>query len=149
MNPMLSKGSIIVVQSKSVQNFCCGDIIVWEQGEYWNTHRIVKIESHCCVTKGDANWNFDRPFDIESILGCVTAVEESNARWDLAHFPWNEVSWLVGKLSGFEGSIIPLNGLAGEKRTPSLKILIVAPIRIVIKILLTVAKLASKKKISN
>jgi len=55
MSPMLTVGSIIVVQPKQLENFCCGDIIVWEQGENWNTHRIVKIESLQFITKYTVN----------------------------------------------------------------------------------------------
>lgn len=145
MYPLLSVGSIVVVQSKPFELLCCGDIVVVDQGEYWNTHRIIRIENYHCITKGDANWNFDLPVEFGSILGLVTMFEEGNGSWDLACFPWDRVNRLIGKLSRVEGAIMSWDGRSGGK-TPVSKILIAALIRIYIKILLVAVKLVSKKK---
>jgi len=148
MYPLLSTGSIVVVQPKPFQNLCCGDIVVFDQGEYWNTHRIVRLEKHSCVTKGDANRNFDLPVEYRSILGCVTMLEEANGHWDLACFPWDQANRLVGKLSEFEGSILSWDGRSGGK-TPVLKILIAALIRICLKLILVTVKFLSRKKMAK
>ena len=144
MYPMLAAGSFVVVQPKPPKNLRCGDIIVWDQGAYWITHRIVKINDHSCITKGDANWNCDSPVDFEAILGCVTLVEEAKGKWSLTHFPWTGVNWLVGKLSSIEASIATWSGLSVKQEFSQLKLLFAKPIRSSIKLLLVAAKLLSK-----
>lgn len=51
-----------------------GDIITYQSGEDFITHRIVSIENNQIITKGDANNVNDNPIDSKLVLGKVVKV---------------------------------------------------------------------------
>lgn len=99
---MLAAGSTVLVQPIAFEQLRPGDLITWDEGASWNTHRIIAIGAAGCMTKGDANWEPDRKVLPEQILGRVVRVEEAGAAWDLTRFPWSRLNPWIGRLSRLE-----------------------------------------------
>lgn len=80
MEPSIPTGSVIFTGSVSdYSTLSKGDVITFEDGKKFTTHRIYTIENHSSslwfVTKGDANQNLDsRPVKQEEIVGKVILV---------------------------------------------------------------------------
>ena len=144
MYPILAAGSFVVVQPKPPKNLLCGDIIVWDQGSSWNTHRIVKMQENGCITKGDANWNCDPQIEFKDILGCVTRVENASGSWDLTRFPWTSLNGAFARLSAVEARVVSRSGLSVGRIPTRAKFLFANLIRFGLKLLLRTAMLLSK-----
>ena len=69
MEPTLSVNDLIIVKKKNEYNI--SDIVVYQKGYDLIVHRIVSINDHVVVTKGDANNTEDTPIDIANIKGSV------------------------------------------------------------------------------
>ena len=71
------KGSIDVgdaVLVKIGDKFDVGDIVTYQNGTDFITHRVISIEENSVITKGDANNVNDNPIDNKLILGRVVKI---------------------------------------------------------------------------
>ena len=59
---------ILIVDKKTYHK---GDIVTYSKGDYFVTHRIVKIDGNSVITKGDANNTNDAAIKINAIVGKV------------------------------------------------------------------------------
>lgn len=67
MEPVLSKGDLIIVQDK--ESYKVGDVVVFQSGKSLIVHRIIKIDDKKVITQGDANNVADPEFDTQFIKG--------------------------------------------------------------------------------
>ena len=70
MWPSLKRGDLILI--KGVENrdeVKVGDIVVYTNPKGFTIHRIVEIDGHSLVTKGDANNVKDTPITFDEIIG--------------------------------------------------------------------------------
>lgn len=67
MEPVLSKGDLIIVQEK--ESYKVGDVVVFQSGKSLIVHRIIKIDDKKVITQGDANNVADPEFDTQFIKG--------------------------------------------------------------------------------
>ncbi|MCR5185612.1 MAG: signal peptidase I [Clostridia bacterium] len=67
MEPYLKINDWIII--KSSKNYSENDIVSFEDGNYYTTHRIVKIENNIVTTKGDNNNTNDEPITMDKIKG--------------------------------------------------------------------------------
>lgn len=66
--------AVIVKLLEDKNNIQENDIIVFQEEEYFITHRITKIEEDSITTKGDANNSEDKPIQKEAIIGKVIKI---------------------------------------------------------------------------
>lgn len=75
MTPAYSIGGVVYVSEKEPQEISVGDVITFQMGtntEYVMTHRVVRIDTDCFVTKGDANNDVDpEPVSFDRLIGRV------------------------------------------------------------------------------
>lgn len=69
MSGSLDIGDIVIV--KITDDLQVNDIIVYKQQEYIITHRLIEINKHNLVTKGDANNSKDKPISKNIVIGKV------------------------------------------------------------------------------
>lgn len=69
MEPEYSVGDLIFV--KKCDNYSVRDVIVYQDGRIFVTHRIVSMDGDEIVTKGDANNTEDKPITLDQIRGRV------------------------------------------------------------------------------
>ncbi|MBR1748429.1 MAG: signal peptidase I [Bacilli bacterium] len=69
MAPTLDIHQFILVQRQD--EYYEGDIITYQVDDYYVTHRIVQIQDHDIITRGDANNKNDEPFSKEQVVGKV------------------------------------------------------------------------------
>jgi len=144
MYPILAAGSFVVVEPKPPKNLRCGDIIVWDQGASWNTHRIVKIQENSCITKGDANWECDAPVEFKDILGWVTCIQNGTKSWEQTGLLWISLNGVIARLSAAEAFWGSQSGPAAGRIPPWAKSLLANLVRFEKKLLLRSAILLSK-----
>lgn len=126
MAPMLKTGTKVLVQTNSPKNYACGDMIVWERGSAWYTHRVVKTSAAAWITKGDALWECDPPVEADQVLGCVTQVVDGSRSWDMRHPPWPGLNTWLGRLSAWEAALFGAAARLGSRR---LGVLLALPLR--------------------
>lgn len=82
MFPHLLPGSSIKIAPITEENqLIPGNIVVFKKGERWIAHRIIAIERHQLITKGDAVTFSDLPISLDQVIGKVIGAR-------LGGFPW-------------------------------------------------------------
>ena len=78
MFPFLLPGDVASITSAPISNLCVGDVVVFDIGDRWVAHRLIRIENTDTgvryITQGDSCFRIDRPFGHEQLMGRVTAV---------------------------------------------------------------------------
>ena len=70
MWPSLKRGDLILIKGvESREEVKVGDIVVYTNPKGFTIHRIVEINGHALVTKGDANNVKDAPITFDEIIG--------------------------------------------------------------------------------
>lgn len=72
MEPAISPEDIVLV--KIGETFQSGDIVTYQTGNDFVTHRVVNVEDSVVVLKGDANNTNDVPIQKKFVLGKVVKV---------------------------------------------------------------------------
>ena len=67
MDPYLKINNLILV--KASNNYKKNDVITYQSGSSYVTHRIIKINDNEVITKGDANNTQDDPITKDKIVG--------------------------------------------------------------------------------
>ena len=67
MRPYLNVNDTIIV--KASDNYKINDVVTYENGEDYVTHRIISINNSEIITKGDANNTQDDPITKDKIVG--------------------------------------------------------------------------------
>lgn len=67
MSPTLKVGDWILIKKSS--SYQVGDIITYQETDYYITHRIIEINDTNVITKGDANLVADNPISKDNIKG--------------------------------------------------------------------------------
>ena len=79
MSPTIEIGDVVIVKiTKDVKE---NDIIVYNEGKSFVTHRLIKINQDKIIAKGDANNTEDKPITQENILGKVTKIIPNLGTW--------------------------------------------------------------------
>lgn len=79
MSGTIEIGDLVIV--KITKNIEVNDIVVYEEGNHFVTHRVLEINREQLITKGDANNSQDVPITSSQILGKVTAVIPKIGIW--------------------------------------------------------------------
>ena len=78
MFPFLLPGDVASIISKPISNLCVGDVVVFDRGDRWVAHRLIRMEDTDegvrYITQGDSCLRMDIPFGNEHLMGHVTAV---------------------------------------------------------------------------
>lgn len=72
MADTINIGDLVIVKITDKVNL--NDIIVYQDNNYFVTHRLIKIEKDRYITKGDANNSQDTPIVPSQVLGKVILV---------------------------------------------------------------------------
>ena len=84
MRPSLRPGDDVIVQQVAWQQLRTGDVVLCDSGRMLVAHRLLGIRSNAgellLVTKGDANWRADAPYELRAYRGKVVRVERAGAR---------------------------------------------------------------------
>lgn len=67
MEPHLKINSLILI--KKSDNYKINDIVTYQNGDEYITHRIISIDDDEIITKGDANNKEDNPITKDRIVG--------------------------------------------------------------------------------
>lgn len=67
MSPTLKVGDWILIKKSS--SYQVGDIITYQETDYYITHRIIEINDTNVITQGDANLVADNPISKDNIKG--------------------------------------------------------------------------------
>ena len=103
MLPQLMPGDYINLELAPPESLRCGDIVVFQNDGELVTHRLVSINPHYCLTKGDALQGFDPPIDRSRLLGRVVAFERSGKVTLLRGPRWRTFNRTAGLLNFWEG----------------------------------------------
>lgn len=75
MFPFLRQDDIATVVQVQISELKPGQIIVFEQGERWVAHRLVKIQwqvnKWVCLAQGDSTKKMDLPFSEKEYIGVI------------------------------------------------------------------------------
>lgn len=72
MEDNIHAGDYILILKKS--DYKVGDIVTYQENDYFITHRIVKKNGDKIITKGDANNSEDGEINADSVIGKVILV---------------------------------------------------------------------------
>lgn len=72
MSSTIEIGDVII--TKITQDVNEGDIIVYKEGDYFITHRLIEEQGKKLIAKGDANNSEDKPIEKEQVLGKVIKI---------------------------------------------------------------------------
>lgn len=67
MEPYLKINSLIII--KKSDNYKINDIVTYQNGDEYITHRIISIDDDEIITKGDTNNKEDNPITKDKIVG--------------------------------------------------------------------------------
>lgn len=67
MEPTITTDDLIFI--RKANNYELGDIVLYQSGNSYVVHRIVRMEEDSIVTKGDANNTEDEPIERSSVKG--------------------------------------------------------------------------------
>ncbi len=99
MRPLVDVGDYVWVEQVVWAALRSGDVITkWQNGDLL-THRLLRVDGHGCVTKGDNCAAIDPPITYAFIMGRVTAVERQGKRIDLHCRRWRVAGGAVAWLS--------------------------------------------------
>ncbi len=69
MWPALRRGDLILIEGVAPSELEEGDIVVWRHEGGFTIHRVVALNQKTLVTKGDGNFDEDKPVRYEDIVG--------------------------------------------------------------------------------
>jgi hypothetical protein len=106
MAPLLKPGDAVLVQPARIQDLQLGQIVVYERGSDWITHRLVQQDRFSWTLKGDACLAPDAPVQPSEIIGRVVSrirllSTSEKTRLDLLQKRW---LWL-GSFTAFLGRL--------------------------------------------
>lgn len=79
MSPYLEENDLIIIKDNI--DYEVGDVITYQDGESFVTHRIISIDSNGIITKGDANNAVDRVVYEDEVIGTVVKVLPKAGIW--------------------------------------------------------------------
>ena len=79
MSPTLEIGDVIFIKVTNEINE--NDIILYKEGNFFITHRLIKKEQDTLIAKGDANNSEDKPIKSEQVLGKVELIVPKIGIW--------------------------------------------------------------------
>lgn len=80
MWPALKTGDLILIQGVRKQDLKTGDVVVWQNERGFTIHRIVTLADDYVITKGDANFDPDKPVTYKDIIGRALVIHGMFAR---------------------------------------------------------------------
>lgn len=105
MRPLVDVGDYVWVAQVAVAALRPGDVVTVWQHNGLLTHRLLRVDEHTCVTKGDNCVAPDPPLDHKFIMGRVVAAERRGKRIDLQRRRWlgvgKAVAWVGGGVATF------------------------------------------------
>ena len=104
MIPLLEPDDKILVQPVNPQDLLAGQIVVYERGGDWITHRLIQCRQPFWVIKGDAHLAPDAPVDSHEVIGGVMARLRTMKTGNINKINLNQRRWL------WLGSYISLMG---------------------------------------
>ena len=91
MSPSLEVNDLILIKKTNKLNV--GDVITYEDGNSYVTHRIVLIEDNDIITKGDSNNTNDKPISKDKVVGKM--VYKFKLLYLAGYLFKNPVNWVV------------------------------------------------------
>lgn len=126
MSPMIRVGDQVTVSEVRVEDLRRGDIVLYEVGDTFHTHRLLSVRRQggatWLLTKGDNAFNPDQPWGDEQLLGKVVAIGRGERWMDLESRRWQAANRLLGALAylevaAFRGGRALKRALWGERRS--------------------------------
>lgn len=118
MLPTIFPGDILFIRREIMANVRCGDVVLFRQGRYLCTHRVVRNrdngEGPVLITRGDASARDDAPISERQMLGRVMRVLRGRKRFELTGRPtsWNRiVGWGAAHSEGVVSGLLRWHGL--------------------------------------
>lgn len=101
MRPLLQPDDWITAQAGPADEFCVGDVLVFQRAGQFVTHRLVGHSAGQLLLKGDALRDFDPPVPPQAVLGRVMALEHHGQMRSLAERRWTDrAAALWSRLTG-------------------------------------------------
>lgn len=72
MSPAIEVNDMVIIHSQN--DYTCGDVIMYKDGDSLVTHRVEEVTQTGYITKGDANNTADPPVPAELVVGKVALV---------------------------------------------------------------------------
>ena len=69
MWPVLNRGDVVFIKGTALEEIQPGTILIFKHGKGIAIHRVVRLQGHIIVTKGDANSNEDEPIVYDDVVG--------------------------------------------------------------------------------
>lgn len=90
MFPFLRKGDILTIDPATMETIKRGDIVVFEVGDKWIAHRVIRIQSFDgaiqITTRGDARISSDPTINKTNYLGLISSIERDSKKISLRSF---------------------------------------------------------------
>lgn len=84
MFPFLQQGDWVIVKSlQPGSSPRIGDIVLFQRGNDFIIHRIIRLTSQAVICKGDFNRTCDFPLRYDQILGILQKVEKGKMRFSM------------------------------------------------------------------
>lgn len=82
MWPALKTGDLVLIQAVAKEDLKVGDIIVFKNADNsaFTIHRIASMGETTLTTKGDANFDSDKPIPYENVIGRQLVLYGRNVR---------------------------------------------------------------------
>ena len=97
MDPYLKINNLILV--KASNNYKKNDVITYQSGSSYVTHRIIKINDNEVITKGDANNTQDDPITKDKIVGKL--IYRFRLFGLLVNVFNKPITWVIALVTGF------------------------------------------------
>ncbi len=106
MAPLLEPGDAVLVQSARPQDLRRGQIVVYERGSDWITHRLVQQGRLFWTLKGDACLAPDAPVQPPEIIGRVVSRIRTLSTSEITRLDLLQKRWLrLGSFTAFMGRL--------------------------------------------
>jgi signal peptidase I len=117
MFPFLRKGDLLTVDPVPMEKIQRGDVLVFEMGEKWIAHRVIRVYYNDgrlkIITRGDARIRVDKLVIKENYIGLVSILERNKKTVPLTSFR-KKISTQIHLIGGLPLSYL-LNFLVRKK----------------------------------
>lgn len=105
MAPLIRRGDTVVVKRLGSMPGTPGEILIFEEGGDYLTHRLVACSAEGWLTKGDALFTLDNPVDPQRVLGRVVAVERGGRERRLDGAAWQRRGRWIAALGRLQSGL--------------------------------------------
>jgi signal peptidase I len=99
MSPQIRINDLVKIRNVPFQDITCGDIVVFQQGNEYITHRYLEMQEDHFLTRGDKRVLPDPLIHKNQFTGMVVEIKRSERIFDLLQPQWVNYNRRLGQAS--------------------------------------------------